>query len=245
MKDLEEDQIILFLHHLKKHLLETASQEHAYVQKINKYGFLASPTYRYLHTLKVIDYALFISQREGGKGDVVLLSAIFHDLERFTTIPLLHGHKGAIMAKGLLEEEGIPKGIIEQVYEAIYHHVGQDDLKNLSLEGAILVEADRLDKLGHKGSMVHFMVAGRNGMDFNEVIKSYRDYLMERGRRDLEIFRTETGRFLLQEKMKEQESFLQVLLRELVEDEEAFLASLKEKLRDRGDPLRVKNPWGS
>lgn len=227
---LGEEQVGFFLQILKRHLEETAYQEEDHRGKLEKYGFLATPYYRYLHTLKVLDYALTICKEEGGRRDVVILSSIFHDLERFTTPPLLHGQKGAVISQRILDQHGVPEETRDKVYEAIYHHVGQDRLEDLSLEGAILVEADRLDKLGNKGIMVHFLVTGCQRQNFQQTIHSFREYLLERGRRDRGIFRTATGSSLLEEKIMELESFLKVLEREVVVEEEPFYQRLYEKI---------------
>lgn len=226
MKGLDEGQIRFFLQHLKEHLEKTAYQEHDYEGKVEKYGFMATPYYRYIHTLKVLEYALTICEGEGARRDVVALAAIFHDLERYTTPPLLHGHKGAIMSQKILLKHGISEETALLVYNAIYHHVGQESLGDLSLEGAILVEADRLDKLGNKGIMVHFMIAGRNDQTFQEAAKSFQEFLIHRGHRTRKFFRTATGQLLLEEKIKEQESFLETLKSEVVLEEEVYLANL-------------------
>lgn len=233
-KELSGEKIRFFSRLVKDHLEKTAYLEQDYSQKLRQYGFLATPYYRYLHTLQVLEYAFTICQGEGGRGEVVILAALFHDLERFTTAPLLHGLKGAHTTSRILQEHGFSNPLISRVSGAISRHVGQRDLQQLSLEGAILVEADRLDKLGNKGIMVQFIIGGRSGEDFQELLADYQVYLLDRGREDQKIFRTETGKGMLQEKIIQQECFLKGLKEDLVLDEEGFLQKIEEELLPMG-----------
>lgn len=230
MKGFGEEEVHFFLQRLKRHLVETAHLEEDYEGKLERYGFMATPYYRYIHTLKVLEYAIIICEGEGARRDVVTLAAIFHDLERYTTPPLLHGQKGAIMSQKILLEHGISQETALLVYDAIYHHVGQERLEDLSLEGTILVEADSLDKLGNKGMMVHFMVTGREGKTFQESIESLQRYIIQRGHRCRDFFCTATGQSLLEEKIEEQESFLDVLKREVVLEENTFIERMVKEI---------------
>lgn len=230
MKLLEEKELIFFLQMVEEYMAKTFHFEAHYQEKEEKYGFLATPRYRFLHTLKVLDYGLTICDKEGGRREVVILSAIFHDLERFTTPVLLHGYKGAASVRRILEERGFPEELQEGVARAIAQHVGQENLKNLSLEGAILVEADRLDKIGSKGIMTYFMVSGRNNRDFSTIMEEYQEHLLEKGERNRKIFQTQTGRLLLEQKIREQESFYRWIKDQVVLSKSAFLEGLLTRL---------------
>lgn len=231
LKTVSPAQVKYFSQKVRDYLERTANQEADYPGKIKTYGFLATPEYRYLHTLKVLDYALQICQREGGRTDVVILAALFHDMERFTTTPLLHGQKGAVSARKILKDHGFVETLTQPVYEAIYHHVAQKNLPGLSLEGAVLVEADHLDKLGNKGIMVQFMIGGREGQNFQEIITSYQQYLVRRGQEERRIFRTETGKSLLEAKLLQQDLFFQGLKEDLILDGDSFFNTMPDRLR--------------
>ena len=217
---------------VKSYLKKTAPLEANHKDKQEQYGYISTPEYRFQHTMKVLDYALQIGSQEGGSSRVLLLAALFHDLERFTCPPLEHGQRGAISTSRILLERGYDPQLVERVHEAIYYHVGQQELHSLSLEGAIIVEADRLDKFGSKGMMVNLMISGINGLNFKESLASFQEHLIIRGKRNLKIFRTETGSRMLREKMAEQEEFLESLQAGIILETDSFFQELMDNLSD-------------
>lgn len=88
----------------------------------------------WVHTLHVCDAAAAIADRDGVEGEhreVLLFSALCHDLGKATTTEHVngrwraHGHceEGVALSRSLLERLGCPQGIIEQVEPLVAEHL--------------------------------------------------------------------------------------------------------------------------
>jgi len=110
------------------------------------------------HILRVTKYAEFIALNEKADIEVVIISALLHDIARPDELKGIiedHAVEGAIRAKNFLMSIKYPK--YEEVYYCIKNHRFKKQIIPETLEGKILQDADRLDALGYIGIARVFM----------------------------------------------------------------------------------------
>lgn len=132
----------------------------------------------WFHVERVRRLALKICREEGGDEFIVELAAILHDVgiraehERGAD----HAEEGARIADEFLSKLDVPDDVREKVVETIRYHRYGKKAKPLSLEAAILQDADRLDALGAIGIARAFAYGGARGRpiwDPSEPVEEY------------------------------------------------------------------------
>jgi hypothetical protein len=117
------------------------------IEAMKKYN--GSDLRRIAHALKVFEYASEILQTEGGDPQVVFAAAILHDIgihesERKykSTAGKYQEIEGPPIARKILEEVGLPAGVIDHICKIIANHHSAKDIE--TLEFRIIWDADWL-----------------------------------------------------------------------------------------------------
>jgi uncharacterized protein len=111
-----------------------------------------SADYRFIHTLNVIDISTKIAEKESANIDLVRVSALFHDIAKFSSSQKTHAQDGANIAlKHLTENFNFSENFNNTVHQIISNHVYSGPLNDLSIESQCLIEADMIDKIGANG----------------------------------------------------------------------------------------------
>lgn len=110
----------------------------------------------YKHTKRVLKNCLLLVGKQPVDREVLIASALLHDISYKNGYIKNHHLVGAKMAPKILAKMGFPAGKIKKVVLAIEDHVGnfmEPVRKNsqLQVESTILRDADNLDALGEIG----------------------------------------------------------------------------------------------
>ena len=120
-----------------------------------------SADYRFIHTLNVVSISTKIAQKEGANIDSVRISALFHDIAKFSSSQKDHAQNGADLARDYLQNNfDFPDSFPDAIHKIISNHVYEGPLSNLSLEERCLIEADMIDKIGANGSALLILRMG-------------------------------------------------------------------------------------
>lgn len=105
------------------------------------------------HTKNVVDYCKVLGNIEGADMDILIPAAILHDVGRCKDNSLLgHIEKGLPIAEEILRKNKYSEEQINKILLAIEEH--HDDLPvriPSTIEGRILLDADRLEIVGEYG----------------------------------------------------------------------------------------------
>jgi len=146
---------------LRKKLLNTAE---------SKIAHLKDPSHDINHTLRVLSLAEKIALKEKADLDIVIASAIFHDVIVYPKnhIKRLSSSKeSSNFAKEILIKEKLfPRGKIEKTCEAIELCSYTKGIKPDFLEAKILQDADSLEAMGAISIMRTFSSAGQMNKSF-------------------------------------------------------------------------------
>lgn len=122
----------------------------------------------YFHVNRVRNNALMIAKEEGGDVFVIELAALLHDISDWKMNESNHSI-GPKAARDFLESLSVEENVIKHVCEIIENmsfRGGGEKIINLSKEGRIVQDADRLDALGAIGIARAFA----SGHKFNQEI---------------------------------------------------------------------------
>ena len=106
---------------------------------------------RFEHIMRVYRWAIRLQAKLGGNLDVIVLSALLHDVGWDENRP--HEEVSAEMAVEYLDSIETDPDTIRRVGEIILLHNDKDTEKDLSLECKIVMDADLLDEVGALGIM--------------------------------------------------------------------------------------------
>lgn len=106
---------------------------------------------RFEHIMRVYRWAIRLQAKLGGNLDVIVLSALLHDIGWDEDRP--HEEVSAEMAVEYLDSIDTDPDTIRRVGEIILLHNDKDTEKDLSLECKIVMDADLLDEVGALGIM--------------------------------------------------------------------------------------------
>ncbi|GAB6189313.1 HD domain-containing protein [Marinitoga arctica] len=162
------------------------------------------------HILRVTNYAEKIAIEENADIEVVVISALLHDIARHDELIGKiddHALEGAKIAERYLISIGFPK--YKEVSYCIKNHRFSKGIIPKTLEAKILQDADRLDALGYIGIARVFMHKSGGGIEeriahFHKKILKLKDFM-----------HTKTGKKIAIEKHKIVTSFLNGLKEEI------------------------------
>ena len=118
----------------------------------------------YSHVLAVTDYAIEIARSIPEEVDpfVVICGALFHDIGRVGThTGVLHGLRGATIAREYLEATGVSPDIRDKIIRIVARHTPTTRQAPQTIEEKIVYDADALDRLGLMGMLRGLM--GKKG----------------------------------------------------------------------------------
>ncbi|WP_047268100.1 HD domain-containing protein [Marinitoga sp. 1197] len=163
------------------------------------------------HILRVTKNAEFIAKNENADIEVVIISALLHDIARNDELSGKiedHALEGARRAEIFLRKIKYPK--YRKVSYCIEHHRFRKKNIPETLEAKIIQDADRLDALGYVGITRVFM--HKNGGDLKERIEHFYEKILKLKH----LMNTETAKILVEEKSKIVETFIKGLQKELL-----------------------------
>lgn len=186
-----------------------------------------SPEHRWQHTLNVLRNAEQILAGENASDEsmgIVRVAVLMHDISKFTCESVAHAQVGAEVAQKYLTEQGYPKEFVEKVALVIAEH-GKDfgsisheqQVELLSWEGKVLIEADVLDKLGASAITDAMLSMGKKDRLGFEVRRELNGHPMQRAVSCKQLFWTETGKRIAEQRFTFFEKFVEQLADEVVE----------------------------
>ena len=175
-----------------------------------------SATYRFNHTMNVVDLAGEIAEGEGANADVTRVAALFHDVAKLDADQDVHAEEGARIAREYLEAQGeFPASFVTEVCRAVENHSYQGDVTDLPLETQCLIEGDILDKIGANGVTLMLLRMGyeaRTHMDAAEMIER----VFERGEDAAARIQSDTAQSIAHQRLKRVRWFQEWLQEEVV-----------------------------
>ncbi|MHA1733516.1 MAG: HD domain-containing protein [Promethearchaeota archaeon] len=182
------------------------------------------------HTLRVLANARAIHEKEGGRWDIVKVTALLHDVGRPVEMEARqrraggevgvevpnHAEVSAGKARVLLERLGLPRDTVELVTRGILAHSFSAGVVPETLEAKIVSDADKLDALGAIGVFRTISYQVRAGTGLDGVIDHFHAKLL----RLHERMHTATGRALAKERTEFMEAWLERLLLEAGRNED-------------------------
>jgi uncharacterized protein len=190
---------------LSPRILETVRQEsQAYFRD-------ARGSHDWGHTERVYELCLRIGRKERADLDVLKLAALLHDIGREeedrSNGRTCHAEKGAVLARKILEKNGIDEQKTAKIVRCIETHRYRGRLVPDSLEGKVLFDADKLDSIGAVGIGRAFLFAGEVGArlhdpkievrrtkPYTKEDTAYREFLVKLSRIKARMFTREARR---------------------------------------------------
>lgn len=168
---------------------------------------------RFEHTMRVYRWAIKLQAKVGGNLDIIALAALLHDVGWEEGRE--HGEVGAEIAVEYLDSIGIDPEIISRVGEIIRIHDDKDTEQELSVECAVVMDADLLDEVGAISVLWDSMAtACEDGANYKKSYYRIKDFY--RGNRPkIRRCKTDAGRMEFNRRMKMLDEFLAQLEREL------------------------------
>ena len=142
----------MFARALQDHEVGSARSAEAFVRENHR----GEGGHDHAHVLAVTDYALRIAEDSTESADpfVVVMGALFHDLGRIgVDSGVLHGLRGAAIAREWLQSTDVPGEVREQILRVIARHTPTTRIPPESVEERIVYDADALDRLGIMGML--------------------------------------------------------------------------------------------
>jgi len=195
-------------------------------------AFPRAAEHRWHHTLNVFKNAEAILAGEGAAPDsaeVVRVAVYLHDVSMFVCDHTVHGQVSADMAERYLLGMGLQPRFVARVKRAIAEHgtdLGdippEEQGKQFSWEGKVVLEADILDKVGAMAVASGLLMLGTKGTLQHEARAEFLGSMtMERAVFFKDYVWTHTGRRLAEQRFGFLLNFLDQLKEETHDDESA------------------------
>lgn len=168
---------------------------------------------RFEHTMRVYRWAIRLQAKLGGDLDVIVLSALLHDVGWDENRP--HEEVSAEIAVEYLDSIEIDPETIKRVGEIILLHADKDVEKELSLECKIVMDADLLDEIGAIGIMCDCMVTAlEDEASYKRAYYRIKEYYRI-NKPKIRRCKTDAGRAEYTKRMQAIEAFIYQLEKEL------------------------------
>lgn len=173
-----------------------------------------SISYRWGHTLRVVQRGMDLAEKENANLEVVTVACLLHDIAKLnnTAHGVDHGRVGAKMVRPVLKKLGYATKKIDNICYAIAWHVdGEAGFKYPhTIEADVVSDADKIDRFS----------AYRTTLKLRSRAKSHRNYMrmveMQLSRlkelRKKPPTRTESGTRIFREQLDLQIAFLEKVL---------------------------------
>ena len=141
--------------------------------KYTRGKYIEIPGHELEHSFRVLELALYIGHKMNANLNILVISAILHDLGRLVDGKSEnHNVRSAQMAEEILKEIGLVD-YIQEVKTCILEHSYSSRGKPSTLESAILQDADRLDALGALGVARVFAYGGYLGRPIYSMVNPF------------------------------------------------------------------------
>ncbi len=130
------------------------------------------------HVLRVFELADRLGKKEGADMEILLVSAILHDVGRMISEDK-HAIASAKLSENLLRDLGFPEEKIKRIVHCILAHSFSSGISPETLEAKILSDADKLDALGAIGIARVFMYSGEKGRSVRDSIKHFKEKILK------------------------------------------------------------------
>ncbi|MBR3538130.1 MAG: HD domain-containing protein [Eubacterium sp.] len=168
---------------------------------------------RFEHTMRVYRWAIRLQAKLGGDLDVIVLSALLHDVGWEEGRP--YEEVSAEMAVEYLDSIEIDPETIRRVGEIILLHADKDTEKELSLECKIVMDADLLDEVGAIGVMWDCMATAlEDEASYKRAYYKIKEYYRI-NKPKIRRCKTDAGRAEYTKRMQAIEAFIYQLEKEL------------------------------
>ena len=168
---------------------------------------------RFEHTMRVYRWAIRLQAKLGGDLDVIVLSALLHDVGWEEGRP--YEEVSAEMAVEYLDSIEIDPETIRKVGEIILLHADKDTEKDLSLECKIVMDADLLDEIGAIGVMWDCMATAlEDEASYKRAYYRIKEYYRV-NKPKIRRCKTDAGRAEYTKRMQAIEAFIYQLEKEL------------------------------
>ena len=168
---------------------------------------------RFEHTMRVYRWAIRLQAKLGGDLDVIVLSALLHDVGWEEGRP--YEEVSAEMAVEYLDSIEIDPETIRRVGEIILLHADKDTEKELSLECKIVMDADLLDEIGAIGVMWDCMATAlEDEASYKRAYYKIKEYYRI-NKPKIRRCKTDAGRAEYTKRMQAIEAFIYQLEKEL------------------------------
>jgi len=137
------------------------------------------PVHGWDHTLRVYAIAKKLAKKYKADELIVSIAALLHDIGRAYKGKRHHALISAEIAKEWLEDEGVPKEIINAVCKAILAHSFSLGYEADTLEAKIVSDADKLDAIGAIGIARCFMESTLRKRGISVTIKHFNEKLLK------------------------------------------------------------------
>jgi uncharacterized protein len=138
--------------------------EEAMMKEIEGIYYGSDSAHDLSHIKRVYQNAKWIGEIEGANMQVLLLSALLHDVGGRSKLDEGASEKEAVkIARDFLKRKNVPEGAMKEILYAIEVHRFSRGILPNTLEAKILQDADRLDALGAIGIARVFMTGGALG----------------------------------------------------------------------------------
>ena len=190
-------------------VIEFVKRKTAENQKPNPYPFRN----RFEHTMRVYRWVIRLQAKLGGDLDVIVLSALLHDVGWEEGRP--HEEVSAEIAVEYLDSIDIDPQTIKRVGEIILLHADKDTERELSLESKIVMDADLLDEIGAIGIMSDCMATAlENEASYKRAYYRIKEYYRV-NKPKIRRCKTDAGRAEYTKRMQAIEAYIYQLEKEL------------------------------
>ena len=157
---------------------------------------------RWEHTKRVLAMAQEIARGENADLDVITVATIFHDVAKLNTAQEDHAVCGANIARDYLIRAGLSTDWVERVCQIIVHHPAAHITPppEMSLEVAVLRDADRLDETGALGIVWSAMNVGIIAPSYAQARERFSHVNVENAQEVVAHMLTPTGRRIAEQR---------------------------------------------
>jgi len=173
------------------------------------------PEHRIEHTRLVLKNSLMLAVNRKVDLDVVVLSAILHDVAFYSPKRKEHAEEGARIAEEYLTQHGYPNDTVQKVVHAVKVHAGPLAFTPRSMEAKILQDADTIDKVGPLAITTFLLHYGSKRMTPKQAVDEMKKDMPRRLRWYHRTMNTRQGKRIVSEGCTYIRTFMKKLEREM------------------------------
>jgi len=176
------------------------------VKKILQKSPNQSVAHRWEHAERVCKEAINIAKEESQADlEVLKIAALLHDIDHPYNKKKEHVQRSVKKAERILMNISYPKNKLKRVLEVISTHSSEDVNPPETIEGKILLDADKLDGVGATGIARVLTFCGQCGMTPDQAMQWY----IQKIEKATPLLQTEKGKELISERLEYVTSFIE------------------------------------